>query len=46
MQTVTAVALVGAGICSVLLFPLVGFAILDRAGPLDEALGEASARQR
>jgi Kef-type K+ transport system membrane component KefB len=36
MQTVTAVALVGAGMCSVLLFPLVGFAFLDRAGPLDE----------
>ena len=36
MQTVTAVALVGAGMCSVLLFPLVGFAVLDRAGPLEE----------
>lgn len=36
MRTVTAVALVGAGMCSVLLFPLIGFAVLDRAGPLEE----------
>lgn len=35
MQAVTAVALVGAGMCSVLVFPLVGFAVLDRAGPVD-----------